>query len=212
MPKKEITIPRSFYTDLDIFTADGSKYDANKIKNIDENKINFSRENALAYMQEIDDDVRIINTRTTLLLSYLAAIVAALVIFLSRDLASENIEYPLYISVLASILLCGYLGIIFFVGSKLISPSFGAYAHNEPKNLMVQGTFKHDIKLIKILETELLQDRIKFNANRLEKLTLHFRWSMFATFALLFFGLVVAFVFAFNFDFIFHFLYSWLLT
>ncbi len=185
--RKKFVLKR-FKTDLDIYKANGD-YDKQKIKNIDIEKVNFTYGNAVAYMQEIDDDVKIINTRATLLLGYLAAIIAALVVVV---FGGQDHSITPYIKNSAAILLGVYLVNIFIIAVNLISPSFGARVNNEPESLMTQDIFQYDMKLIKIIATEVLQNRIKYNTNRLEELAWWLKNCIFLTFLGIPFALLLA--------------------
>ncbi len=190
MHKKQATIPRKFFSDLDIFT-DG-QYDKDKIEKIDIEKINFTYDNAVARMQQIDDDIKIIGTRSTWLLGLLTIIVLAFANLLFRNLNFLPEQDIGIIALLIKIVIVTIpffcLTIIAIYTRRLIAPNFGIPAHNEPENLMTRETFQHDIKLIKILEIETLQDRINANVDRFSKLARIFNRLILFFFALGFYA------------------------
>ena len=74
----ELEIPKKKnHIDIDVYDENGD-YDPEKIDAIDERKAISAYDNGIAMMQEINDGMKVITTRTTLLLGYLSAVVATL--------------------------------------------------------------------------------------------------------------------------------------
>ena len=164
--------------DLDIYTASGKDYDPAKIEALDREKIDLAYNNGVSLLQEIDNGMKVINARTTLLLGYLATIVAALIAALIQDVFMVRQDMEAFIWVV----LVAYLGLIFIIAYLLISPRFAGSIYNEPKNIINKNMFPYDIKLIKIFEIRLLQSRIEFNYKRQNKLSAYLKNSILATF------------------------------
>ncbi len=184
---------KKFSADIYIWKKDKSgkcKYEIKDSLDVSDEKINFAYNNAISFMQEIKDGMKTINTRTTLLLGYLATLVTALSVFIF------NYEkYSIFIIIFSLIVLSGYLIIIFIIAKKLISPSSGYSTYSEPKNLMNKAMFEYDIKMIKIFEIELLQDRISFNIQRQKKSAKYLKCCILATFAIPIISALLSFVF-----------------
>ncbi len=166
------------------YTAD----DIKAMRGEDEAKVNFAYDTGITRMQEIETDVKIINARATLLLGYLATIVAGLLFFLFKESTNEVAENTEYLTEilfgqnakdLAEILLIIYLINIFLVAITLINPTLAFHAHNEPECIMVE---KEPLKVIKIFEINGLQSDIESNMKRLYTLTSWLRGCIFLAF------------------------------
>ncbi len=156
---KEEMLPRSKtrHIALDIYTADGKDYDPKKIAALDREKVMLAYDNGIAMMQEIHEGMKVINTRATLLLGYLATIIATLAPLLIKG--DIFIEGTLYIW----LVLVAYSILIFVVAHFLTNPNLTASAHNAPKKIMTKEVFEYDMKMIKLFEADLLQKRIDIN-------------------------------------------------
>lgn len=132
-------------------------------------------------MQEIDDNMKIISARVILLLSYLSTIVAVITAFLVKGLPiNEVININEGLKTLGMLTSVGYVAIIFFIALFLLNPSLARPIYNEPKNILNKGMFQYDMVMIKIFETELLQDRIKTNLKKLSRNFIYLKISIFA--------------------------------
>ncbi len=156
----------------------------------DEEMVNFAYDTAIDRMQEIRDDVKIVNTRTTLLLGYLAAMVAGLLVFLFREtpdgvvffFKESTTQIEQNTKDFALILLGFYFGNIFLVAMTLINPTFLTYANNRPEYIMAQRNYNTDIKLIKVLSVKGLTENIEINMKRLYIFASWLRACIFFTF------------------------------
>ncbi len=183
-------------------------------------KASFIYDNGINYMLGIESHFKIINARAILLLSYLAALLAALAILVfqypypnSHDMVSALDRIIISFS---AITIFFYLGLVFVIARNLVSPSFGYPVYNEPKNIMEEKMVNNDMKLIKFFEAELLQTRISYNINMRNMYSENLKKCISATFiipvaVLLFVTIIEAFI-PMLLETIFHFLYSWLLT
>ncbi len=160
--------------DFDIYDANGD-YDPEKIAAIDKERISLAYDSGIAMMREINDGIKVINTRTTLLLGYLSAIVATLAPLLVKGFFESG---ALYIW----IVLATYLILIFVVSYLLTSPSLTAPSYNEPRKFMKKELLQYDIKLIKLFEIDLLQSRIYFSNIEQKRRGRYLRNAIFATF------------------------------
>ncbi len=179
-------LPEDYHTDIYIWHDNKGKKHEDEIRGLDlsQEKIDFSYNNGVAFLQDINDGMKIIHTRTTLLLGYLSTLVAALTIFLFNYSYEEIEGLDILIIAFSAIVLMGYLAIIFFIAIKLISPSFGAPIYNEPANLMNKEMFKYNLKMMKVFETERIQNRILFNLERQDKFSKSLKGCILATFIL----------------------------
>ncbi len=145
--------------------------------NIDEQKINFVYENGIDYLKELELGMQTLNTRTTLLLTYLAAIIAFSVNFaLKTNICLLKID--------ALFIVAEYVALVFYITLRLLTPSLGYAVKNEPRNLLIEGVMKFDLKKIKFSECENIQNRIKFNSDRQQNLLGHLKWAIGLTFSL----------------------------
>ncbi len=159
--------PESFKADLDIYKSNGD-YDKSKIAKIAVEKINFIYENAITLMKEMDDDIKTISARSTSIFGYLTVIVLALAAFVfSEGTVTSNEEIIIEAAIVLSII---YIAISALIVWTLISPDSGYHAHSEPRKLLANKIFPHDIKLIKIREIEVLQGKIKRKGSLLARL------------------------------------------
>ena len=179
----------NFSTDIDIYSEDGSQYDKDKIKNINECKVDFAYDNGISYMQEIDKGMKIISARATLLLGYLSTLIAVIAAALFQSLPVNEPTEVFY-----TIMLFSYVIIIFFIVSLLLTPSSAASIYNEPKNILNKEMFQHDMVMIKIFETELVQDRITQNLNKQQRRAKYLQFFIWTTFIAPIFAAIFSFV------------------
>ncbi len=135
-----------------------------EVEKISEEKMDLAYNSGISLLQEITDGMKVINTRTTLLLAYLAAIIAT---FLPLLLASNVFNY-VGISLYIWFILAGYLILIFVIAYLLPSPHLTKPTHNEPLAIINKHTFMNDIKLAKFMEINEIQKRIEVN-NEVQK-------------------------------------------
>ncbi len=162
-----------FKADLDIYKANG-EYDKSKIKNINENKINFVYECAINLIKDIKDDLKTVGTRSAWLFGYLAAILATLAPFALEDLSAG--ENTIKWAIIIIYVVC--LSIIILFANRLVGIKLGDRSYNEPKKLLTKTMFENDMKLIKIFATERLQEIIKKDEERLKTLTSDFNFCL----------------------------------
>ena len=155
------------------------KADIKAMQSVNKDKVDFVHSDSVARMREIEENAKIINSRATLLLGYLAAIVTGLLIILFGNLPIEIEEST---KNLVEALVLVYLLNIFALAMSLISPNFLAYAHNQPKIIMEQPDPLIDSKVTKIIYINVLQENIESNTKRLHIQAIWLKSCILATF------------------------------
>lgn len=143
---------------------------------ITKEKIDFVYGNAIDYLKEIDNGMSVINTRTTLLLTYLASIVAFLVNVIIKAKVINFAEYN------AIAIVVEYIVIIFYITYHLILPRLGFSTQNEPKNFLTNDCFQYNYEIIKFFECENMQERINSNLKTQSRILTKFKYSIYFTF------------------------------
>ncbi len=198
MFKKKIKGVRANYLAIPYrqLKPEASQYNTNHFQNVDEKIINFIYDDSIDRMREIKDDDKVISSRATLLLGYLATIVTGLLIILFGDI-ELSIQIGQATKDFLWILLVIYPIEIFLVVVTLMNPNFLAYAHSQPKFIMEDMKPQMELRGIKVLYIYALQDNIEFNTERLYIRASWLRFCMLFTFLapLVVFGTLLAFDF-----------------
>ena len=181
-------VEEKFITDIDIYNESDGELNKEKIACIDKEKIQFAYDNAVGYLKEIDNGMKIISNKANLLISYLATCIAGLIAFLLQN----NLDNSLGLS-FASFTLLFFLIIVFFVAFHFINPSYKASLYNEPKNILNKNMFEYCLKGIMIFEIELLQENINQNLKAQTRKAIILRQCIFLTFAAPILSFVISF-------------------
>ena len=142
---------------------------------LDIKKMDFVYESAVEYLKEIRSANEIINTRITLLLSYLVLAIGSLTDLLLRGGLSCFIET---FSILIIVI---YFLIVIYISSCLLFPKKGITSFSEPEVLLKEKVINLDLGTIKFWECKKMDERI---TQKLEDQFLKvkgFRWAFIFT-------------------------------
>ncbi len=183
--------------EFDIYKENG-EYDKNKIKKIDSQTIDFIYKNVAERMKRLDEDIKIVGTHSRWLLGILTFTLVYLAPLAFKDFtlfpkAEEFILNEIMIRDLAKFLCVVCFAIIIAHTIRLIEPSFGWGFDDESEKIIKTSASQDDIKLIKILEIQELQQRINYKKKRLKTLTSGF--DAFVFYAIVFSLYILAWIF-----------------
>lgn len=156
-------------------------------KFITKDKIDFIYENARGVLIEISDGNKVINNRSTLLLSYLSIMVALFAIIFFKD------DTHLLVKILSLAFILEYASIIVYIWFRLLTPRLSWPINTEPCCLLIKDVITFSLDRIKFSECENLQERINDNRDNQSKKAYSLRKSLQFTFIL---PIVTAFFFS----------------
>jgi len=105
-----------------------------KPENVTYEKVKFAYDNGIAYLEEIKNGNRVLNTRVTLLLGYLAVVIGFLINYMVDDLVDKNLNKWSFYIIGSS--LGFFLGIFLSAVKKLIDPTTAKPTYSKPKRLL----------------------------------------------------------------------------